>query len=225
MNFTSQQSLAFCQENFEILSKLQQKLIICPPAPVIPALAQLFEGTEVAVCAQSCSAHTSGAFTGQISATSLAQVGCSYVLVGHSEERVAFRLSHEDVAQKTLRVLEAGMIPVVCIGEPQNVRNGGNTQEFLEEQLFHIKRAVGGAPLYVAYEPIWAIGTNKTPTSEELSFTYEQLKLFMQGCAYLYGGSVNSKTIAMLEQVKEICGYLVGSASHKIDELKQIMER
>lgn len=224
MNLTLHQTLDWCNNYLELFKEIDHKLIICPLYPSLTAVSQLIKDTDIALCAQSCSEKTKGAFTGQVDAQSLAQAGCSYVLVGHSEERTALKLSNQQVAQKALRVLEAGMIPIICIGEPETIYQAGNTQEFLEEQLFFVKRILHGAPAYIAYEPLWAIGTGKTPTNQELTTIVVNLKLFIKGCAFLYGGSVNAATITHLNQVKDFCGYLVGSASLNGDELKKIIE-
>lgn len=224
MNLTLHETLNWCDNYLELFKNNNAKLILCPSYPCLTAISQMIKDTEISLCAQSCSEKTKGTLTGQVDAQSLAQAGCSYVLVGHSEERAAFKLSNQQVAQKALRVLEAGMIPIICIGEPETVYQAGKTQEFLEEQLFDIKRTLNGAPAYIAYEPLWSIGTGKTPTNQELATIVTNLKLFIKGCAFLYGGSVNTETITQLNQVKEFCGYLVGSASLDGHELKKMME-
>lgn len=223
MNFTTQQALAFCQDNLEELKKIENKLVVCPSFPALTVVHQALQSTEVAIGAQTVSEHQKGAFTGQVCAQDLLQSGCSYVLVGHSEERAATCMNNEIFAQKALRVLEAGMIPVICIGESKEIKEAGKTQEFLEEQLLPIKRTLKGAPVYIAYEPIWAIGTDVTPQIEELSQLYDALKTFMQGCAFFYGGSVNEKTIGKLNKVEHICGYLIGGASLDFQLLKKIV--
>lgn len=225
MNLTVHQTLDWCQNYLELFKEIDHKLIICPSYQALTAVSQLIKDTDIALCGQSCSEHRNGSYTGQVDAQSLAQVGCSYVLVGHSEERNAFNLTNEQVAQKALRVLEAGMIPIICIGEPETVYKTGNTQAYLEEQLFLVKRILHGAPAYIAYEPLWAIGTGKTPTNQELTTIVVNLKLFIKGCAFLYGGSVNAATITHLNQVKDFCGYLVGNASLNGDELKKMMDQ
>ncbi|NBP02517.1 MAG: triosephosphate isomerase [Proteobacteria bacterium] len=224
MNLTVHQTLDWCQNYLELFKEIDHKLIVCPSYPALTAVSQLIKGTDIALCGQSCSEHRNGSYTGQVDAQSLAQVGCSYVLVGHSEERNAFNLTNEQVAQKALRVTQAGMIPIICIGEPEAIYQAGTTQEYLEEQLFEIKRTFNGAPAYIAYEPIWAIGTSKIPTNEELIKIVNNLKLFIQGCAFLYGGSVNPQTIKQLSRIKEFCGYLIGSASLDGNQLKKIIE-
>jgi triosephosphate isomerase (TIM) len=223
MNFTTQQGLSYCQDNLEELKAIKNKIILCPSFPGLTVLAHALQDSGIALGGQTVSEHESGSFTGQVSAKDLAASGCTYTIIGHSEERQAQCLSNETVAQKTLRVLEAGMIPIVCIGEPQEIKDAGTTQEYLEEQLFMLKREVKGAPLYIAYEPIWAIGTGKTPSIDELKALFSNLKTFMPGSAFLYGGSVNSETIKELNEVALICGYLIGKASLDFQELKKVV--
>lgn len=224
MQKTVQESLQFVNNNLEKLSKLKHKLIIAPTAPALTALHQLLKETDVALCGQNCSEFKTGPYTGQVSAQDLVESGCNYVLVGHSEERAASKLTNEQVVEKTLRIFEAGMIPVVCIGEPQEIRDAGTTQEYLEEQLYLIKRAIQGAPLYIAYEPLWAIGSGKTPTNQELAKIFDTLKLFMQGCAFLYGGSVNQDTVQELKKLEQICGFLIGNASLEFETLYRLLQ-
>lgn len=223
MNFTTQQALAFCQDNLEELNAIKNKIVVCPSFPGLTVLSHLLKDTNIALGGQTVSEHESGSFTGQVCAKDLAASGCTYTIVGHSEERKAQCLSNETVAQKALRVLEAGMIPIVCIGEPQEINDAGTTQEYLEEQLFRLKREVKGAPLYIAYEPIWAIGTGKIPAIENLKTIFSNLKIFMPGCAFLYGGSVNAETIKPLNEIELVCGYLIGKASLDFQELKKVV--
>ena len=115
------------------------------------------------------------------------------------------------------------MIPVVCIGESLQVKDAGKTQSHLEEQLFELKRELKGAPCYIAYEPLWAIGSGTVPAAKDLEKIFSDLKVFMQGSAFLYGGSVNSDTIKELNTVALICGYLIGSASLDFQELKKVV--
>ena len=223
MNFTTQQSLSFCQNNLEELKGLKNKLIVCPSAPALTVVSQVLKDTDVALCAQSCSENDTGSYTGQVSAKDLSQSGCTYVLVGHSEERKAFNLSNEAVAKKALRVLEAGMIPIVCIGESKEVYEKGNTISFLEEQLHPLKRLLKGASVYIAYEPLWVIGKDEIIANDELIKLFDSLKLFIQKCPFLYGGNVNEKTIIDLKKVDQICGFLIGRESLNFDSLYKII--
>jgi triosephosphate isomerase len=225
MNKNVQDSLSFCTQHIEQLKLLKHKLILCPQAPALTVMLQLLQDTDVALCGQSTSEHTTGAFTGQIAATTLAQAGCTYVLVGHSEERKAFELTNQQVAQKALRVLEAGMIPVVCVGEPEEIYKKETTESFLLKQLEPIQELLQEASIYVAYEPMWAIGSGKTPTFKELNNIFEFLKHQMGKCAFLYGGSVNIETIDELNKLEQICGYLVGSASLDFNKLEGLMQK
>ncbi len=223
MNVTTSQALGYCQENLAELNAIEDKIILCPPTPAITAVCHILKDTHVAVCAQSCSEHEEGAYTGQVSAKSLAQAGCSYVMVGHSEERKAFSLTNEQVAEKALRVLEAGMIPLICINETAHDKETETTIAALEEQLLPIKRTLKGAPAYIIYEPLWIQDVENTPTNAELSSLFAQLKLFMQGCAFMYGGTLNEKNVTELKKLPDTCGFMVETVSVNFQDLKKIV--
>jgi triosephosphate isomerase len=216
------EQLNFCQKNLEALKKIENKIILCPTAPALVGISQIIKDSGVAIGAQTCSEFEQGAYTGQVAAKTIAQTGCSYIIVGHSEER-ATDVSGEQVAQKSLRTLEAGLIPIICVGESQEAHNSGNTQNVLRAQLAPIKEAIQTAPAYIAYEPIWAIGSGKTPSIEELTTTVAFIKKEMPGCALLYGGSVKPENKNELLGIEHICGLLVGGASTNFEEFQKIV--
>jgi triosephosphate isomerase (TIM) len=183
------------------------------------------ESTNVAIAGQNVSWSKEGAFTGEVSAPMLAEAGCRYVIVGHSERRQLFRETDDNVAKKSLMALSVGLTPIVCVGESDEERSAG-----LEEQV--LKRQFTGGPgaltaaefsrILVAYEPVWAIGTGKTATPEIAAAAHK----FIRHCAsehfsaehasalrILYGGSVKPDNIKGLMAQEELDGALVGGAS------------
>lgn len=223
MQLSLKEEMEYCHDNLESLKKSPHKIILCPSFPSLIGFTQLLHKTDIALGAQNCSAYTQGPYTGQVSAVSLAQAGCSYVLVGHSEERASCNLTDEDVAEKALRVLEAGMIPIVCVGETKEDHDAEKTHEVILHQLEPVLQKIEKAPIYIAYEPLWAIGVGETPQPEKLGALFSWLKTQIQGVAFLYGGSVNEKTIKPLLEIDHISGFLIGGASLRFEEFKKLI--
>ena len=216
------EQLNYCQENLESLKKVKNKIVLCPTFPALVGVSQILKDSGVAIGAQTCSEFESGAHTGQVAAKTIAQTGCSYIIVGHSEERTA-GISNEQIAQKALRALEAGVIPVICIGESKEAYDSGNTENVLRAQFIALKETIGTAPAYIAYEPVWAIGSGETPNKEKLTETIAFIKKEMPGCALLYGGSVKPNNAKDFLEIKHICGLLVGGSSLDFQEFKKIV--
>lgn len=193
----------------------QASVVICPSFPLL----NMVKAHGISVGAQTCSDHESGAYTGETSASLLKDMGCSYVLVGHSERRTLFGEVDEIVKAKAEQVLAAGMVPIVCIGESLETYEKGETQAFLREQL---KRSLPEDRCIVAYEPIWAIGTGKTPTIREI----EEMHAFLKdeaGMPLLYGGSVNEENAEQILNISSVDGVLVGGASLCPDKFSKII--
>ena len=181
--------------------------------------------TDMRVGAQDCSAETHGAFTGQVSAAMLRDIGCHATLIGHSERRHGLGETDAILARKITRALEAGLIPVLCVGETLAEREAGNAHSVIESQL---RRSLAGhsenalAALVVAYEPVWAIGTGRTATPDDAAEAHRTVRKtlasmysgrFSEQTRVIYGGSVNAKNAADLFSRDEIDGGLVGGAS------------
>lgn len=220
---------------------MDSKVIIAPPFTALANLAVSLEGceTEIGLSAQNVHFAEKGAYTGEISAGMLREIGCAYVIVGHSERRNLFGETNEEVHQKLQAVKQAGMRPILCIGESLEDRQSGRTWSVLEKQL---SVALGEqdsssnlckhiSEWMIAYEPVWAIGTGLTPTPEEVANIHQQIQNFIDTRfgqdlpPVLYGGSVSEKNIASFMKEGSIGGVLVGGASlvpetfHKIIEL------
>lgn len=219
MNLTFQQELLFFQDHLEELKALKNKLIVCPSFPALAPLFSLLKDTDVGLAAQDCSEFEPGPFTGQVSATSLVQVGCSYVIVGHPDQRAA-GITPEQVAQKALRVLEAGMIPLIFVGESWTDHTNNTTFEALEKQLKPIKKKIGNASAYIVYEPLWP-----QPPSDlnHLSGVLFWLKQHVPRCALLYAGGIDEQTITPLQDLALVSGFVLGKASLDFHLLKKIV--
>lgn len=205
---------------------------VCVPYPYLSLVGGLLAGRPVSVGAQNVSEHGDGAFTGEVSARMLAEFGCRYVLVGHSERRSLLAESDESVARKAGLVLEAGMIPVVCIGETLVQREAGEVRTVLARQLDALEMVLGPSllgNLVVAYEPVWAIGTGRTASPEQvqdvLGFVRAWFAARIEGADaldILYGGSVKPENAAELFTLPDSNGGLIGGASLKADEFLAI---
>lgn len=194
--------------------------IFCPPATLIGHAKAYFP--DIILGGQDCSAEPSGAFTGDISASQLADVGARYVIVGHSEVRLHNNATNADIAAKAKAAQSQGLTPIICIGEPEEVHRSGETLTYLKKQLDESLAGVHGEFL-VAYEPIWAIGTGKTATINDIEHVHLFLREHLPKVPLLYGGSVNAANTRAILGVNNVDGILVGGASLKIDEFTQIL--
>ena len=201
-------------------------LLVCPPAPYVAQAAALTAGSGLAVGGQDCHAKQSGAHTGDVSAAMLADAGCRYVIVGHSERRADHGESSELVAAKARAAHEAGLIAIVCVGETEAERDRGATLDVISSQLEgSVQADAEAANLVIAYEPVWAIGTGRTPTPEDVATVHAHIRgllkaWFKDGAEMriLYGGSVKGSNAGSLMHVPEVNGALVGGASLKAEE-------
>jgi triosephosphate isomerase len=195
------------------------RLIICPPFPLLPAFAAAFAGSAIQLGAQDCHAAPSGAHTGDVPAPLLKEIGASHVILGHSERRADHGETNAIVAGKVRAALAAGLIPIVCVGETQAERDAGQAEDLVRSQLTHSlpPEFIG----LVAYEPIWAIGTGRTPSNPEIIAIHAAIRSALAtqfpatGAAtpILYGGSVKPGNAAAILALPEVGGALVGGAS------------
>lgn len=216
------------------LQKLGQhentRLIICPSFTALTLCADLIGTSSLSLGAQDCSPFTNGPHTGDVDALSLRQIGCTYCIIGHSERRTVYKESPEVVAQKVSQLQLNGIIPIVCIGETAEEKNNGTTIQALEAQLkpvLTVSAATQGS-LMIAYEPLWAIGTGKQPTMDELGTIVAAIKaysttIYNKPISVLYGGSVTRDTIAAIKKTPGIEGVLIGSASTDFHSLQKIV--
>ena len=198
------------------------RVAICPPATLIARMAHLLAGSVVAIGGQDCRAEREGAFTGCLSAEMLADAGASLVILGHSERRALYAETSADVAAKVGAAVRAGLEPIVCIGETEAERDAGRALEVVLTQLDgSLPDALAGHDFCVAYEPIWAIGSGRTPRLEEIEDVHEALRVALVArwgepgmrVPILYGGSVKAANAAEILAAREVGGALVGGAS------------
>ena len=206
-----------------------RKLGVCVPFPYLGQARDALAGSEISWGAQDVSAHAAGAYTGEVSAGMLAEFGCRYALVGHSERRHLHGETDVEVAAKAAAALDGGLTPVVCVGETRAERDGGQTQDVVGRQFDAVAAVLGKrmALIVLAYEPVWAIGTGRTATPAEAQAVHAFLRLRLaasgaEGVDVLYGGSVKAANAAQLFAMPDIDGGLVGGASLDANEFLAI---
>lgn len=211
-------------------------IAICPPYIYLPEVAAVLNQSAVAFGAQDLSVHAEGAYTGDISASMLLDVGCKYVIVGHSERRAGHGESDTVVAQKAAVARKAGLIPIICVGELLEERESGDTEKVIARQIDALLALEEGVSLLghsvIAYEPVWAIGTGKTATPDQAqdvhAFVRQRIAAQDAGIAdklqILYGGSVKANNAKELFAMADIDGGLIGGASLVLNDFKVICE-
>ncbi len=208
-------------------------MLVCPPFPYLASTAAFLIGTDISVGAQNVSEHAGGAFTGEVAPAMLHDVGCRYVIVGHSERRALYGETSATVAAKFRAAQAAGLTPILCVGETLEERENGITEQVVEEQLFTVVEAAGieaFASAVVAYEPVWAIGTGKTATPEQAQEVHGFIRARLgtadkgiaDGLQILYGGSMKGENAAGLLAMPDIDGGLIGGASLKVEDFLAI---
>ena len=236
MNKTPTETKAFMTEFKTIMPRGRWcDVALCVPAVCIPAAVRTMRETRIGIGAENCNANASGAYTGEVSADMLKDLGVKYVIVGHSERRQYFCETDQTVNKKVHAVLNAGMNPIICVGESLEQRETGITNEWIALQ---VKSALNGVPAeklrrcIIAYEPIWAIGTGKTATAEQAGEVCSNIRAAIRGLygarvarsvTIQYGGSMNPKNAAELLAQPDIDGGLIGGASLKPADFVEII--
>jgi triosephosphate isomerase (TIM) len=193
-------------------------VVVCPPFVSLAVAVQLLAGTEIAVAAQNVHWEREGAFTGEISAAMLIELGVYGAIVGHSERRQHFGEADEAVAKRARAALDAGLFVIACVGETEQERERGETEAVLRRQVSVLE---ADDNLVVAYEPVWAIGTGKTATPEIAQEAHAFVKTLLD-VPVLYGGSVKPDNAAELLRQPDVDGALVGGASLDLDSFTAI---
>jgi len=210
---------------------------VCVPYPYLAQAQSLLQGSNVAWGAQNLNQHEEGAFTGAVAPGMLADFGCSYVLVGHSERRGLFHESNEVVSAKFDAALKAGMKPILCVGETLAERESGVTEQVVAMQLDAVLNRGGAQVLskaMVAYEPVWAIGTGTAIEPSEAEYAHKIIRLALndmfgmriisQNFKIIYGGSINSKNVKKFAALENMDGLLVGGVGLKVDDFSKVVK-
>lgn len=208
-------------------------VVLCPTFTALGAVADAIKGSRIGLGAQNCHFEEKGAFTGEISVPMLKDAGCQYVIVGHSERRQYFGETDAGINRKAQAIYKHGLTPIICVGETLDQREGGKMEEVVSTQ---VRGCLDGleaekvAASVIAYEPVWAIGTGKTATEQDVATIHAMIRRALverygdagAKIAILYGGSVKAANAASLLAVAEVGGALVGGASLKAEEFLSI---
>ena len=224
MNGTREMARGLVRAVVEGAGDSPSEIAVCPPFVLLDTVSALVADSKVGLGAQNVSQHASGAYTGEVSSGILIEAGCQYVIIGHSERRSLYGEDDATVAEKFLAARDAGLTPIVCVGESLEERESGDTQAVVGRQLKAVIDAAGASALadaVIAYEPVWAIGTGKTATPEQAQEVHAALRALVaeadadvaQGLRILYGGSVKGSNAAELFACEDIDGGLIGGAS------------
>jgi triosephosphate isomerase (TIM) len=196
------------------------EVLVCPPATLLSEVGGVLAGSGIALGGQDCHAAPKGAHTGDVSAEMLADLGCSYVILGHSERRQNHHETDTEIRDKIGGAWRAGLTAILCVGETQEQRQTGRAVETVSSQLAgSIPDTATAAGLVIAYEPVWAIGTGLTATSEDIAAMHAEIRRRTPaGIRVLYGGSVSPRNCVTILTLPEVDGALVGGASLNADD-------
>ncbi len=231
MNGSAEANRLWVKSFLSLKADLHCRTAVCAPFVYLPQMVELLKDTDVGVGAETVSVADQGAFTGEVSASMLRDIGVTYCIVGHSERRTLWHESDEDVAKQAEKLVAQGIAPVVCVGETLQEREAGNTETVVLRQLRAVLDRVPVAKLAaVAYEPVWAIGTGKTATPETAQQVHAAIRASLaqadaeaaQTLPILYGGSVKPANARELFLQPDIDGGLIGGAALKAEDFHSV---
>ncbi|MFO8056738.1 MAG: triose-phosphate isomerase [bacterium] len=236
LNLTSGEAVELAKKVADAAAELDIEVGIAPVYTVIPAVREAIKGSGVHLMAQNLFWEDSGAYTGEVSAPMLKDAGCTYVIIGHSERRQYFNETDETVNKRLKAALSHGLTPIVCIGETLEEREADRTMDVIERQVKGALQDIEEKDLQdlvMAYEPVWAIGTGKTATSDQAQEVHARIRDLIknlysdslaEGMRIQYGGSVKPENVSELMGMQDIDGALVGGASLKADKFIPIIQ-
>ncbi|MDD3640411.1 MAG: triose-phosphate isomerase [Atribacterota bacterium] len=237
MNKTITESISLVKELVDFVKEYQKtEIVICPPFTSLWVTREIIQDTNILLGAQNMYFQNEGAYTGEISANMLKNIGCDYVILGHSERREYFNESSQEVARKVGKALSSGIKPIICVGEKLEERESGTAKDIVREQveaIFEILKPEDAEKIVFAYEPIWAIGTGKSATSQDANDMIKYIRCIWkqrydentaEKIRILYGGSVKPENTKELMVESDIDGALVGGASLKALSFSEIVK-
>ncbi|KAF8818650.1 triose-phosphate isomerase [Rickettsia endosymbiont of Cardiosporidium cionae] len=229
MHYSLNESLFFLDKLQSLKNTSNFELIIAPPVPLLSYL--LYKYTEYKFCTQNISLFTGyGSFTGEYSAQMIRDIGVEYAILGHSERKLYMNEKEAEIKIKVKNCLNAGITPIICVGEPITIRNSNSYKEFIKTQIINsVPQNLSGKKIILAYEPMWAIGSGKSLDQDKINEIFdfiknnEDLKFLTENCCMVYGGSVGTKNYKNILSIENIGGLLLGSTSLKIDNIEIIL--
>ncbi|HUG70416.1 MAG TPA: triose-phosphate isomerase [Pirellulaceae bacterium] len=235
MNLSREEAVTLAQGIVNQIGTSETEVAIAPSSVYLDAVSQVTKGSMIGLSAQNMYHEANGAFTGEISASMLLEMGCKYVILGHSERRHILGETDEDVNRKVMAALVAGLVPIVCIGETLDQREAGHTKSVVQQQFDGSLAGLTNEQMngvVIAYEPVWAIGTGKVATPEQAEEVHADLRKLLEtrynsdvaaAVRIQYGGSVKPENAGELLGQPNIDGALVGGASLKVDSFLGIV--
>lgn len=237
--FSTHQAQEWLIDHYKELARLADNnghvIIVCPDMLSLPTFAQKLNNSDISVGAQNCSDHNQGAFTGEITAQSLQDIECLYCIVGHSERRRLYGETTEMITKKAVNLFMLDLSPIICVGETAQERDAGKTIQIIGDQLLPILTAMQNiesginVAWYIAYEPVWAIGSNQTPTNDQINQVFEFITNLVHSMLphasfeLLYGGSVDETNAKQLRTIPLLNGFLLGRASLDFQKFEKIV--
>jgi triosephosphate isomerase len=236
MNKTIESGVKFINELKDLVKDAEAEVAICAPATMLKDLKEAAEGTNIKIGAQNMHFEESGAFTGEIAPGMLTELDMDYVIIGHSERRTYYNETDESVNKKILKAIEVGIDPIVCVGETLELRKNGQMKEFVKTQVvkaFENVKNEDVTKVVIAYEPLWAIGTGETATSEQANEMTKYIRNIIeelynaeiaQDIRIQYGGSVKPYNVEEIMAEDHIDGALVGGASLEAESFSKVVK-
>lgn len=220
-NLTKKEFISY-QNELENIDLNSNKLVLCPSSPYL----SLYNLNNISLGAQNVSKEEMGAFTGEVSSSQLKSLNVQYTIIGHSERRNKLNETNDEINLKIKLLLKDNIIPILCLGESLEEKLNNKTKEVIEQELLEGLKDLTEEEtnkLIIAYEPIWAIGTGKIPTVEEIDYVLNIIKTHLPNNTLLYGGSANTDNIVVLNKSHLINGYLLGGLSLKTVSLQEFI--